>query len=360
MAIINRFGLEGRDDFLGFTFNGRHSSEFRIVRVSQNNAYSETLLPNSRDITTEIVGRDGLYYFGSSFEQRPITIDFAFDDLHEEQFNDMTQWLAAKTEGELTFDERPYKTYMGKINSTPTLNYVCFSETWEEEVGSKTLDMLLGGEDSDESFTSQTINNGRVYKGTGKVQFTCFYPWAYAKYNTAADYSSYNNINDWKDAAHMPANLNGKNTLLGTTHAKYIITYNAGQVDTPFKLMIKVGSDVTGANSASIRFKKGSNTYSAAQAEQIMYLDLNYLKSSVSGQYRYFVIDSELHLILECNGTTLAAPNYTNKVYNYAIVAGDFFKLPNYDAGENGIGRIETTNLDFPNDPVIQYNYRYY
>jgi len=267
MAIINRSGLEGRDDFLGFTFNGRHSSEFRIVRVSQNNAYSETLLPNSRDITTEIVGRDGLYYFGSSFEQRPITIDFAFDDLHEEQFNDMTQWLAAKTEGELTFDERPYKTYMGKINSTPTLNYVCFNETWEEETGSKTLDMLLGGEDSEE-FSSQTISNGRVYKGTGKVQFTCFYPWAYAKYKTAGEYTTHGctNVSEWQNASHIlntltvevqtpyPIDHPAKHTypmdevqrVYNDVDWRNIFIYNAGQIDVPFKFLFTVPSTASG------------------------------------------------------------------------------------------------------------------
>jgi len=33
------------DDFVGFTFNGIHSSELNVVRVSDSNRYTEDLLP---------------------------------------------------------------------------------------------------------------------------------------------------------------------------------------------------------------------------------------------------------------------------------------------------------------------------
>ena len=38
-----------RGDYLGFTFNGIHSSELGLVRVSSSNRYDDNLLPTIQD-----------------------------------------------------------------------------------------------------------------------------------------------------------------------------------------------------------------------------------------------------------------------------------------------------------------------
>jgi hypothetical protein len=48
---------------------------------------------------------------------------------------------------DLTFDERPYKTYKAKVTGTATLKYIPFDEGEGRE---------------------------RVYKGEGTIQFTCY------------------------------------------------------------------------------------------------------------------------------------------------------------------------------------------
>ena len=362
MAIVNRSGLEGHDDFLGFTFNGRHSSEFHIIRVSQNNAYSDVILPNSRDVTTEIVGRDGLYHFGSSFEQRQFSISIAFDDLHEEQFSEMTAWLAKKSEGELTFDERPYKTYMGKISSTPTLNYICFDDEWQEEEETTsqgnsipaTLDMRVGTEAVRR--VKITSKSGRTYKGTGTIQFTCFYPWCYAKYKTIPEYSGNGMTGTgWEEASHIRESLNraGSTPIDSYTQNHYIDTYNAGQMSAPFKLLFTVANNATG--NLCIMFKPGWSTVTSATATEIIYIKLEELGQGI------YIFDTELHLILECeSGSTISAPIYTGKVCNYSILAGDFFELPAYDTTNHGEGRIQIAGYEYVSGLAIQYNYRYY
>ena len=43
-------------DFIGFSFNGRHSSEFNIFSVSNGSRYQESLIPSSSDYTEKIPG----------------------------------------------------------------------------------------------------------------------------------------------------------------------------------------------------------------------------------------------------------------------------------------------------------------
>jgi phage-related protein len=61
---------ELKGDYIGFTFNGVHSSDLGIVRVSNGSRFDENLLPTIKDKTVEVSGRDGAYYFGSQYTQR--------------------------------------------------------------------------------------------------------------------------------------------------------------------------------------------------------------------------------------------------------------------------------------------------
>jgi hypothetical protein len=61
---------ELRKDFVGFTYNGVHSSDLGIVRVSEGSRFNENLLPTIQDKTVQVQGGDGTYYFGSYYTQR--------------------------------------------------------------------------------------------------------------------------------------------------------------------------------------------------------------------------------------------------------------------------------------------------
>ena len=119
-------------DFTGFTFGDWHSSDPQtgdiVVRVSGGDRYEEQLHPEIKDITAEVPGRDGEYYFGSNYGPKTIDIEIAFDHLTEEQFRRLRQVFGTKRIKELIFDERPYKKYMAKIESPVELSYICFDE----------------------------------------------------------------------------------------------------------------------------------------------------------------------------------------------------------------------------------------
>ena len=188
--------LEFKGDYMGFTYNGRHSSEFGIVRVSDGSRFNENLLPTMQDKTVQVPGGDGTYYFGSYYTQRQFSVPFAFDALTENELAELKRHFGDKGVHDLIFDETPYKVWSAKVTGTATIKYIPFDEG----------------------------STHRLYKGEGSIQFTCFYPFArcaFADTDTKESLrADYPNIDEWWDAARIES---GK---------------NFGDVDAPFKLEI--------------------------------------------------------------------------------------------------------------------------
>ena len=138
-------------DFIGFTYNGKHSyNDFGVYRVIDGDRYTEDLVPQMNDKTADATGADGQYFFGTTHKTRQFSINIAFDNLTEEKFRAMRQWFDGKDVHDLIFDEAPYKVYSAKVTGTPQLKTICFSK-----------------------------DGVRIYKGEGTIQFTCFYPYAH-------------------------------------------------------------------------------------------------------------------------------------------------------------------------------------
>ena len=108
------------------------------------------MTPNFTDVTASIPGNDGMYYWTTYHNQRNFTIDFAFDDLREEDLRRLKQYLSFKGLQQLIFDEAPYKKYYVKCQNPPVLKYIPF-----------------GG-----------LEGMMVYKGEGSVTFVAYNPYA--------------------------------------------------------------------------------------------------------------------------------------------------------------------------------------
>ena len=137
-------------DFMGFTLGDVHSSQLNIVRVSNGDRYAENLTPNFTDSTLAVPGGIGTYYWDTTFTQKPFIIDFAFDDLREEDIRRLKQIFSFSGVKELIFDETPYKKYYVKCSSPPSLKYLPFGEH---------KDVI-------------------IYKGEGTVNLVAYYPFA--------------------------------------------------------------------------------------------------------------------------------------------------------------------------------------
>lgn len=141
---INR-NLAG--DFIGFTFDNIHSSDFNLIRVSNGSRYESNLLPSFQDATIQGEGKDGLFYFGSTFKEKLLKISTAFDELTEENYRKLAETFSDKKLHKLWFDETPYKAHYVKLKQSPIFKNICFDE----------------GE-----------NRERIYRGEMDLEFTCY------------------------------------------------------------------------------------------------------------------------------------------------------------------------------------------
>lgn len=141
-------------DFLGITLGEVHSSQLNITRVSSGDRYDDNLLPNFKDVTAEVPGGDGMYFWDTFYNQKPFVLNFAYDDLRDEDLRRLRQVFGFKGIQPLIFDEFPYKKYMVKCVAPPTFKYICFDHM---EV--------------------------RLYKGEGSANLVAYYPYALATFS---------------------------------------------------------------------------------------------------------------------------------------------------------------------------------
>ena len=290
-------------DFIGFTFNGVHSSDMGIIRTSDGSRFNENLLPASTDKTVQIPGGDGTYYFGSNYTQRQIPISIATDELTETQFRQLKQWLGDKQIHPLVFDEAPYKTYMVKTSSIPTLKFICFDNITKNN-----------GE--------MTVN--RVYKGEGSLQFIAYFPFARCTKKYLSEYTD-SNKEEWASASGL---LTTQGDYDGT--GAEINLYNPGDVETDFFAY-----------------------YARTSLKWLtkIYIDSNILNFDFSNNDRitdtYIRINSKANLIEGCDENFKP----TGTLYNKFITSGDFFKIP------TGESQLVSVNA---NCVKIEYDYLYY
>lgn len=293
-----------RGDYIGFSYNGIHSSDLGIVRVSEGSRFNENLLPTMQDKTVPVPGGDGTYYFGSYFTQRQIPVSFAFDSLTEEQIATLKAHFGDKKIHDLVFDERPYKIWRAKVTGTATLKYLAFSE----------------GE------------TNRLYKGEGTIQFTCYQPYAICEKKWLSDYSSWANIEEWKEASRMKDNQDNYDIVSGN----YIKVYNAGDIESHFQIRIDfVESKIT-----------TSKMYISGDVSR----QLAWEEITAEGSDTYIKFNSKLNLIEGYDANN----RKTGNVYNKYITEGAFFKIP---LGESTLIFDEAEEM--PQIHSIEYNYYY-
>ena len=172
--------MASKGDFTGFYFNGRHSSELGITRISDGSRYNDNLLPTFQDKTAVVAGGDGTYFWNSYYTQKPFPLNFAFDNVTEEQYRELRRWLGTREIHELIFDESPYKKYMVKVTGTPQMKTVCFNMT---DSSNELYDIYI---------PAQIDNKGgkRIYKGEGTIQFVAYFPYAKSTYKWLSDYTT--------------------------------------------------------------------------------------------------------------------------------------------------------------------------
>ena len=267
-------------DFTGFSFGDWHSTdpttgEVKVVRVSGGDRYTEQLHPEINDITAEVPGLNGQYYFGSDFGTKSFDIEIAFDHLTEQQFRKLRQVFGTKQIKKLVFDERPYKYYLAKLESPIELSYICFDGPkqhidnsgeargvrWidkeverpiiDEETGEPTGETETVIERTRETIYPYVRDNGteRIYKGEGKISFIAYFPFAKSAYKQIpleeqeSDWAVSSGILSAEERNTQKIDVYEADDEAGT-----IRVYNPGDVETGFRLYVPasaIGSAIT-------------------------------------------------------------------------------------------------------------------
>lgn len=198
-------------EYLGFTLGGIHSSQLNIVRVSNGNRYTKNLTPNFQDKTVVIDGANQTYFFGMNHTQLPITIDFAFDDLREEDIRKLQQLFYFNGVKELIYDETPYKKYYVKCSQPPVIKFIPFSDTGDvlNYKGEGTINLVAYfpyGVSTQESIFDIYSNYLRIFNlGDIKIPFQVYYPVS----NTPVDII----LESYSDTSNQPSQIYGSMTL---------------------------------------------------------------------------------------------------------------------------------------------------
>lgn len=115
------------NDFIGFTYNGKHSiNDLKIYRTSNGDRYEMNLIPTMSEKTASVDGQVGQYYFGTKVDTLNIPISFAFEDLSEAELLDLKRVFSGDGIHDLIFDETPYKVYSAKVTGTAVVKHLCF------------------------------------------------------------------------------------------------------------------------------------------------------------------------------------------------------------------------------------------
>lgn len=335
-------------EHLGFSYGGVRSEDLGIVRTIDNR-YSYDITPPIKDITTEVPNYNGVYFWGSNYDRRNITIPFAFGEINETQLSKIKKILNDKKIHNLIFDEDPNIIYPAMVSNTSTLSHVCFD-----------------------------IMGQRVYRGEGSLNFICHTPYKRSKYKTAEELEQFKAaailVN--QDSSQIPSGQLFVNTVDFSDLQKL---YSAGEGEDlddafggvqPGKLY-RLGYSILPSDKQFGEFSgNGYILYNASTMEipfQLYFLVDNIERTYFikrSGSQKHIMIktnaksDSDVYIKVDTKNYTItgcdANYNQTGSMYNDKITSGMFFNLV---PGRNDLTVMVNGNATPANK--IDYSYKY-
>lgn len=323
-------GTIQKNDYIGFTYNGIHTSQFGLYSSANGDRYQRYLSPQFSDISSSIAGRDGAVYFGTNMSTKTFTFNLVFDSMTEEEYFGMKKWLNGGI-GDLVLDENPYIKYRAKPSQVVQVSFLVFLDDYD----------------------------ARVYKGEFQVSFVCYEGYGRSLSKYIESYSSTgfldtqvisaanmsNSISEWALASHLlPQQVYHDITYDTYVDGKFYL-YNPGDVPTDFEISIP-------------------DNYSTIE---LVLCPWDTATEAVSTTFTgYFQLTN-----LPCTGGTLHIDTYRRLVYvedangnktpyNDCWNSGDFFKIPcNEELDQYSVLQI-TAGSDTPTGEItIDYDYKY-
>lgn len=325
-------GVIQKDDYVGFTYAGIHSSQFGIKSVTNGDRYQRYLSPEFQDLTQSTIGRDGTLYFGNNKNKNTFTFNIAFDDMTEEDYRGLRRWLNSGI-SEFILDETPYIKYYAKPGAPVQISFLVFLDDYGE----------------------------RVYKGEFQVGFVCYDSFGYSVHKWLEDYSMTgfgagnaleldkisSSVKEWATSSRLlPAQ-----TYYDITYDVYdkngdcFYLYNPGDLACDFTLEFK-------ANQSSLILNLFEwDKDSEAPSTQASYSQTLTNIPTDSGKV---VIDTYKRLIY------IEHIDGSKEPINDCWTAGNFFQIPtNQDLGQYSILQVSFTGGTKGDNVKITYDYKY-
>lgn len=341
---INR-NLAG--DFIGFTFDNIHSSDFNLIRVSNGSRYESNLLPSFQDSIIQGEGKDGMFYFGSNLKEKVIKISTAFDELTEENYRRLAEIFSDKKLHKLWFDETPYKAHYVKLKTSPVFKNLCFDEGegreriyrgelelefacyptwaearashWNEQLPDNEFVLVFTGSDN----KLEIIHNHYLEEAESSFEFTPkrFYKF-YGK-DGATLKDSYN-FKEWEKASRMEALVSQETEKSLETFESIEVSegvllpiYNPGDKKADFKIIYYPNNNKLVPSTKFLIYPQNSE-----EGKPILYMGIK--QFNLQGNDVGIVIDSRTHLISGID----KSGKLSGQVYNRYHITGDFFEVP--------------------------------
>lgn len=325
-------GVIQKDDYVGFTYAGIHSSQFGIKSVTNGDRYQRYLSPEFQDLTQSTIGRDGTLYFGNNKDKNTFTFNIAFDDMTEEDYRGLRRWLNSGI-SEFILDETPYIKYYAKPGAPVQISFLVFLDDYGE----------------------------RVYKGEFQVGFVCYDSFGYSVHKWLEDYSMTgfgagdaleldkisSSVKEWAASSRLlPAQ-----TYHDITYDVYdkdgncFYLYNPGDLACDFTLEFRANQSSLALN--LFEWDKDSGAPSTQTSYSQTLTDI----PTDSGKV---VIDTYKRLIY------IEHIDGSKEPINDCWTAGNFFQIPtNQDLGQYSVLQVSFIGGTKGDDVKITYDYKY-
>lgn len=291
------------DNFVGFTFKIRHTSEFHIYHVS-NPYYEAPLFGEVTDNYKSVAGHVGAYYTNTIQGAKPFSINCAFHEMTPKELNDCKRWLYPDSFGTLIFDETPYLERYVKISVSPSFSFIP---------------------------QSTSAGTNFTFSGTMTLQFLQIDPFDYA---TEQNVSSYASKGDYADIWENNSNilLTAQTPVITTdiiNTASHLLMYNAGNIEVkPTITVTGSGSNIQIAREISTGVFEG-NIVSTLDNETIV-IDNEHQSATIGGALSTYRLDDDNEW-LSLEGTVVV-DRFDSATFTIGIGGIHELTLPSTDA----------------------------
>lgn len=175
--------FQHKDDYIGFFFNGHHSSEFGLIRVTTSEMYTENLLPSYDNITKKGLAANQSFFFNTHITSKIVDINFATDNMSLGDLERLKQWISPLNYGEFYLDSEPNTKYLAKLYGNPTFSFIPFAS--QEKVYFK--DRVIFSAADAAAPIRQRVDGRTIHKGEGKISFIIYEPTPQQIYRTVKE-----------------------------------------------------------------------------------------------------------------------------------------------------------------------------